>query len=153
MSTYLATVVWDRPAGVIFKDGKYPRAHEWRFDGGTVVPASSSPTVVRIPLSRVDAVDPEEAFVASLSSCHMLFFLSYAARAGFVIDRYEDEAVGELGKNAEGAVAMLKVKLRPRIKWADNPPSASQLEELHHRSHASCYIANSVRSEITVEPR
>ncbi len=153
MSTYSATLVWERPAGTVFKDNKYSRAHEWRFDGGTVVPASSSPKVVPLPLSREDAVDPEEAFVASLSSCHMLFFLSYAARAGFVIDRYEDEALGETGKNAEGVVAMTKVKLRPRIRWVDNPPSASQLEELHHRSHHSCYIANSVKTEVTIEPR
>ena len=114
MSAHSATVVWERPPGVTFKDNKYSRAHEWRFDGGTVVQASSSPSVVPLPMSRQDAVDPEEAFVASLSSCHMLFFLFYAAKAGFVVDHYEDDAVGETGKNSTGAVAMLRVRLRPR---------------------------------------
>lgn len=153
MSTHTATVVWTRAADAPFKDNKYSRAHDWRFDGGTVVPASSSPQVVRLPWSRADAVDPEEAFVASLSSCHMLFFLSYAAAAGFVIDRYEDEALGETGKDASGVVSMLRVRLRPHIAWVGDPPSPDQLSELHHRSHASCYIANSVKSEVTVEPR
>jgi organic hydroperoxide reductase OsmC/OhrA len=153
MSTYTATVVWTRPSDAPFKDNKYSRAHEWRFDGGTVVPASSSPHVVRLPLSRADAVDPEEALVASISSCHMLFFLSYAAAGGFVIDRYEDEAIGDMGKNAEGAMAMLKVTLRPKITWVGEPPDAAKLDALHHRSHKDCYIANSVRTAISVEPR
>jgi organic hydroperoxide reductase OsmC/OhrA len=153
MSAHSATVVWERPAGAAFKDNKYSRAHEWRFDGGSVVSASSSPQVVPLPLSKADAVDPEEAFVASLSACHMLFFLSYAARAGFVIDRYEDDAVGETGKNAAGAVAMLRVRLRPKIAWVEKTPSATELDDLHHRSHASCYIANSVNTEVSIEPR
>jgi organic hydroperoxide reductase OsmC/OhrA len=153
MSTHSAMVVWERPTGAAFKDNKYSRAHEWRFDGGSVVPASSSPSVVPAPLSRPDAVDPEEAFVASLSSCHMLFFLFYAAKAGLVVDRYEDDAVGETGKNPAGAVAVLRVRLRPRIAWADNAPTAGQLADLHHRAHESCYIANSVSTEITIEPR
>jgi organic hydroperoxide reductase OsmC/OhrA len=108
---------------------------------------------VRVPLSNAAAVDPEEALVASLSSCHMLFFLSFAASAGFVIDRYEDEAVGELGKNAAGKVAMLTVRLRPKIAWNGAAPSAEQLDQLHHRAHDACYIANSVTSAIVVEPR
>jgi organic hydroperoxide reductase OsmC/OhrA len=153
MSQYTATVVWVRPADAPFKDNRYSRAHEWRFDGGTVVPASSSPSVVRVPLSNAAAVDPEEALVASLSSCHMLFFLSFAASAGFVIDRYEDEAAGELGKNAAGKIAMLKVRLRPKIAWIGPAPSAEQLDQLHHRAHDACYIANSVTSQIVVEPR
>src|SRR5688572_27913282 len=110
MSTYTATVVWTRPSEARFTDNKYSRAHEWRFDGGVVVPASSSPSVVPLPLSKADAVDPEEAFIASLSSCHMLFFLFYAAKASFVIERYEDEAVGQIGKNARGVQAMLTVR-------------------------------------------
>jgi len=153
MSTHTATVVWERAAGAAFKDGKYSRGHSWRFDGGTVVPASSAPKSVPLPLSREDAVDPEEAFIASLSSCHMLFFLFYAAKAGFVIDRYEDEVVGELGKFAQGAMGMVKVRLRPRIAWSDKTPSSSELEALHHRAHESCYIANSVKTEVVVEPR
>jgi organic hydroperoxide reductase OsmC/OhrA len=153
MSAHSATVVWERPAGANFKDNKYSRAHEWRFDGGIVVPASSSPSVVPLPLSKQDAVDPEEAFVASLSSCHMLFFLSYAARAGFIVDRYEDEAVGETGKDSSGAVAVLRVRLRPRVTWADNAPAGDQLADLNHRAHESCFIANSVKTEISIEPR
>lgn len=153
MVTHSATVVWERAPGAAFKDGKYSRGHQWRFDGGTVVPASSAPSTVPLPLSRADAVDPEEAFVAALSSCHMLFFLYFAARAGLVIDRYEDEAIGEMGKNADGAVGMVKVRLRPRISWVDRTPSADELDQLHHRSHQSCYISNSVKSEIVIEPR
>src|SRR5690349_21485463 len=144
MGTYTATVVWTRAADAAFTDNKYSRGHEWRFDGGVTVPASSSPSVVPPPLSRADAVDPEEAFIASLSSCHMLFFLFYAAKGGLKIDRYEDQAVGEMGKNANGATAMLKVRLRPRISWAGNSPTAEQLDKLHHAAHASCFIANSV---------
>jgi organic hydroperoxide reductase OsmC/OhrA len=102
-------------------------------------------------MSKADAVDPEEAFIASLSSCHMLFFLFYAAKGGFVIDRYEDEAIGEMGKNARGAMAMLKVRLRPKITWQGNAPSAEQLDKMHHSSHESCYIANSVTCEVVVE--
>jgi organic hydroperoxide reductase OsmC/OhrA len=96
-------------------------------------------------------VDPEEALVAALSSCHMLFFLSYAAAAGFVIDRYEDEAIAEMGKNAKGATAIVKVRLRPKIAWVGAPPAAEQLDKLHHRSHESCYIANSVSAEVVIE--
>lgn len=153
MHTYTATVLWTRPADAPFKDNKYSRAHEWRFDGGAVVPASSSPLSVRVPLSNPAAVDPEEALVAAVSSCHMLFFLSYAASAGFVIDRYEDEAVGDMGKNAKGATAITKVTLRPKIAWVGAPPSAEQLEKLNHRSHESCYIANSIIADLVVEPR
>jgi organic hydroperoxide reductase OsmC/OhrA len=153
MSTYTATVIWTRPAGAAFKDNKYPRAHEWRFDGGTVVPASSSPQVVPLPLSSAAAVDPEEAFVASLSSCHMLFFLFFAAKGGLVLDRYEDEAIGEMGKNAEGRMAMLKVRLRPQLAWVDRTPTAAELAELHHKAHEACYIANSVTTEVVIEPR
>jgi organic hydroperoxide reductase OsmC/OhrA len=153
MSQYTATVVWTRPPEAPFKDNKYPRVHEWRFDGGAVVKGSSAPSSVKVPLSDPTAVDPEEALVAAVSSCHMLFFLSYAAAGGFVIDRYEDEAVGEMGKNAKGKTAIVKVTLRPRITWVGAPPAAEQLEQLHHRSHDACYIANSVSAEVLVEAR
>ena len=153
MSSYTATVIWTRPAGAPFTDNKYSRGHEWRFDGNVTVPASSSPKVVPLPLSKADAVDPEEAFIASLSSCHMLFFLFYAAKGGFKIDRYEDEAIGEMGKNAKGAMAMLKVSLRPKIAWDGNAPSAEQLDKLHHSAHESCFIANSVTCEVVIEGR
>ena len=153
MSTYVATVVWTCAADAPFKDNKYSRAHGRRFDGGPAVPASSSPSVVRAPMLNPAAVDPEEALVAALSSCHMLFFLSYAAAGGFVIDRYEDEALGEMGKNAQGRTAMVKVRLRPRFTWVGAAPSQEQLDKLHHRSHHDCYIANSVSAEIAIEPR
>lgn len=148
---YTATVIW-AGKGEKFTDNRYPRAHEWRFDGGTVVPASSSPWVVPVPLSNAAAVDPEEAFVASLSACHMLFFLFHAAKRGFVIEQYEDAAVGTMGKNAEGRMAMLKVALRPKITWGGGKqPSTEELDAMHHQSHVDCYIANSVRTEVTVE--
>jgi organic hydroperoxide reductase OsmC/OhrA len=151
MSQYTATVVWTRAPDAPFKDNKYSRAHEWRFDGGAVVKGSSAPSSVRVPLSDPTAVDPEEALVAAVSSCHMLFFLSYAASAGLVIDRYEDDAVGEMGKNARGKTAIVKVTLRPKIAWSGAAPSAEQLHQLHHRSHDACYIANSISGEIVVE--
>ena len=153
MSNYTATVVWTRAPDAPFKDNKYSRAHEWRFDGGAVVKGSSAPSSVRVPLSDPTAVDPEEALVASLSACHMLFFLSYAAQAGLVIDRYEDEAVGEMGKNANGKTAIVKVTLRPKITWVGAAASAQQLDELHHKSHDHCYIANSVSAQVVVESR
>jgi organic hydroperoxide reductase OsmC/OhrA len=153
MHQYTATVSWSRPPDAPFKDNKYSRAHEWRFDGGAVVHASSSPLSVRVPLSDPAGVDPEEALVAALSSCHMLFFLSFAASGGFVIDRYEDDAIADMGKTAKGATAITKITLRPQITWVGTPPSAEQLEALHHRSHDSCYIANSVIAEVVVESR
>jgi organic hydroperoxide reductase OsmC/OhrA len=151
---YEATVRWQRRPEEQYTDNRYSRLHEWRFDGGVTVPASASPHVVPPPLSAEAAVDPEEAFVAALSSCHMLFFLYHAARAGFVVERYEDRAVGRLGKNASGRTAMLAVTLRPRVEWgADRSPSAEELSELHERSHRDCYIANSVVCDVAVEPR
>lgn len=149
---YTATVTWQRN-GAAFTDNRYSRAHEWRFDGGAVVPASSSPQVVPVPLSNAAAVDPEEAFVASLSSCHMLFFLYHAAKKGFVVERYEDTAVGTLGKNAQGRMAMLKVTLRPQVGWGgERRPAAQDVEAMHHRAHEDCYIANSVACEVAIEP-
>lgn len=148
---YLATVVWERQAAAKFTDNRYSRAHEWRFDGGAVVPASSSPKVVPVPMSSEAGVDPEEAFVASLSACHMLFFLFHAAKKGFVIQRYEDAALGTMGKDAEGRTAMLKVALRPNITWEGKTPTAEELEAMHHQSHLDCYIANSVKTEVTIE--
>ncbi len=151
---YTATVSWQRGSDAKFTDQRYSRAHQWAFDGGAVVPASSSPHVVPVPMSNAAAVDPEEAFVAALSSCHMLFFLFHAAKKGFVIDRYEDAAAGVMGKNAAGRVAMLKVTLRPQVSWGgDRRPTAEDLDAMHHQSHIDCYIANSVTCEVAVEPR
>ncbi|MFT3727620.1 MAG: OsmC family protein [Terricaulis sp.] len=150
MATYTATVAWKR-GDQVFTDRKYSRAHEIRFDGGVVVPGSSSPDVVRVPLSREDAADPEEMLVASLSMCHMLFFLDFASRAGFVIDTYTDAAEGVMGKNAEGRTAMTKVTLKPAIVWSgEKRPSHDDIAQLHHKSHHECFIANSFRGEVVI---
>jgi organic hydroperoxide reductase OsmC/OhrA len=149
MSTYTATVRWSRTGGDDFTKGRYSRAHEWAF--GAVVPASASPD--NVPPGTADAagIDPEEAFVASLSSCHMLFFLDFARRAGFVIDNYVDEAEGVLEKNADGKMAMTRVTLRPHVTWAGGPPDEATLADLHYRAHEACFIANSVTTEVKVE--
>jgi len=152
MSNYTATVVWARAPDAPFKDNKYSRAHEWRFDGGTVVPASSSPSVVRVPLSNPAAVDPEEALVVAAASCHMLFFLSLAAARGYVIDRYDDHATGTLDADADGRLAMTRIVLRPAIAFGGTrQPDHAALAELHHEAHARCYIANSLKGKIVVE--
>jgi organic hydroperoxide reductase OsmC/OhrA len=152
VSTYTATIRWSRNGAEGFAKGQYSRVHEWAFDGGAVVAASPSPHIVPAPWSDEAGVDPEEAFVASLSSCHMLFFLQLAGKAGFVLDSYVDEAEGELGKRADGKMAMTKVTLRPRVTWSGDAPSAEQLADLHHRAHDACFIANSVTTEVKVEP-
>ena len=152
MGTYTATVAWKR-GDQVFTDGKYSRGHVWRFDGGVEVPAASSPHVVKPPLSPLDAVDPEEAFVASLSSCHMLFFLDFARRAGFRIDTYEDAAEGVLAKDGEGRMAMTLVTLHPKVAFSgEKLPAPADLDDLHHKSHEACFIANSVKSEVRVVP-
>ena len=148
---YKATVCWSRD-GAAFTDQKYSRGHVWRFDGGVEVPASSAPSSVPLPYSRADAVDPEEAFVASVSSCHMLFFLWLSAKAGFVVDSYEDRAVGVMTRNERGKLYVSKVTLDPRIAFSgDKRPSPEEIAKLHHRSHEDCYIANSLRAPIVVE--
>ncbi len=139
------------PDGGDFAKGQYSRAHEWAFDGGAVVPAAPSPHIVPAPWSDPAGVDPEEAFVASLSSCHMLFFVDFARRAGFVVDSYVDEAEGVLEKRADGKMAMTRVTLRPRVTWGGNPPDEAAIADLHHRAHEACFIANSVTTEVTVE--
>ena len=154
MSEHTATVRWQRNADADFARNRYSRAHEWRFDGGAVVPASASPSVVRAPWSDPAGVDPEEAFVASVSSCHMLWFLSIAAAKGFVVESYEDEAVGTMAKNDAGQEWVADVVLRPRIVFGgDRQPDGAAIEALHHDAHAECFIAHSVRSEIRIEPR
>ena len=146
-----ATISWERN-GQLFTDNKYSRGHAWKFDGGVTVPASSSPHVVKLPLSVADAVDPEEAFVASLSSCHMLSFLWVAARQGFVVERYIDEAAGTLAKNAEGKQAMTEVLLRPQVTFGgETRPSLEQHEAMHHEAHGLCFIANSVKTDVRCE--
>jgi len=152
MSTYTATIDWSR-GDAVFTDKRYSRAHRWRFDGGVEVPASSSPSVVPPPLSEAAAVDPEEAFVASLSSCHMLWFLDFASRRGFSIDAYHDEAIGTMAKNAEGKLAMTLVILRPKVAFSpQRVASEVELQALHHAAHEACFIASSVRTEVRCEP-
>jgi organic hydroperoxide reductase OsmC/OhrA len=152
MPDFTATIRWQR-GGQPFTDKRYSRRHEWHFDGGAVVPASSSPHAVRLPYSDAAAVDPEEAFVAALSSCHMLWFLDIAARAGWVVDDYRDDALGVMAPNAEGKLAMTLVTLRPAVSFGgDRQPDAGQLHALHHQAHAECFIANSVKSEVRCEP-
>jgi len=152
MSAYTATVAWRRGSAT-FTDDKYSRAHTWSFDGGVEVPASASPAVVPLPWSKAAAVDPEEAFVASLSSCHMLWFLSIAARARFCVDSYVDDAVGVMARNAEGKYAMTVVTLRPKVAFAgERLPTPEQIAALHHKAHEQCFIANSVKTEVRCEP-
>lgn len=153
MSTYTARVRWQR-GGQKFTDNRYSRGHTWIFDGGTVVPASASPHVVPSPMSVEAAVDPEEAFVAAVSSCHMLWFLSLAAKRGHVVDAYTDVAEGLMGRNADGKVAVTRVTLRPLAVFSGaSPPDRAALDALHHAAHAECFIANSIRSEVVCEPR
>jgi organic hydroperoxide reductase OsmC/OhrA len=152
MSTYTATVRWSRSGDGDFAKGQYSRAHEWSFDGGAVVPASASPHVVPAPWSDPHGVDPEEAFIASLSSCHMLFFVDFARREGWTLDSYHDEAEGVMEKGEDGKIAMTRVTLRPRIIWHGAAPDEQEIADLHHRAHEACFIANSVRTEVGVEP-
>ena len=153
VSKHIATIAWQRGSDA-FAKGRYSRVHEWRFDGGVVVSASASPDVVPLPWSNASAVDPEEAFVAALSSCHMLWFLSLTAAQGFIVDSYDDEAAGHMGEIAPGKLAITDVVLRPRVTF--DPAHAadhSQVDALHHAAHARCFLANSVKTQIRVEPR
>ena len=151
MGEYTAKLEWRRE-GAAFTDNRFSRAHKWRFDGGAEIPASASPLVVPPPLSDLAGVDPEEAFVAAIASCHMLWFLSLAARKGFVVDHYRDAATGILEKDGAGRQSMTRVTLRPDVGFSgDKQPSPDDLDALHHKAHENCFIANSVRSEITVE--
>ncbi len=153
MSAHTATISWQR-GDEDFARGHYSRGHQWRFDGGAVVAASPSPQVVPAPWSDPAGVDPEEAFVAAISSCHMLWFLSLAAERGFVVDRYEDEAIGTLARIAPRRQAITEVVLRPRIAFAESHlASQAEIDALHEAAHERCFIANSVNTAIRVEPR
>lgn len=152
MAEHTATVDWRRGSDD-FLDRRYHRAHTWQFDGGAVVPGSSSPHVVPLPYSDAAAVDPEEAYVAALSSCHMLWFLDLACRAGLRVNRYTDAAVGTMAKDAQGRLVVAHVQLRPVVRFdAAHAPSAAQLAELHHQAHAACFLANSVKTQIDCAP-
>ena len=151
MATHTATVEWSSN-GSRFTDRRYSRVHRWSFDGGAVVPASSSPHVVRVPFSDPAGVDPEEGYVAALSSCHMLWFLDIAAQAGYVIESYRDEALGEMGHNEAGKEIVTRVVLRPLVVFGGaKVPDDEALRHLHHEAHESCYLANSVKTMIEVE--
>lgn len=149
MSEHRASIRWSRSNRAFTYDG-YSRDHQWSFDSGQSLAASAAPAY----LGNESCVDPEEALVASLSSCHMLTLLAIAAKKGWVVDSYEDDAVGTLAKNADGKLAVTQVVLRPRIVFSgDSVPDAAALQRLHHQSHEHCFIANSVRTEISIEPR
>ncbi len=152
MREHTASVRWTR-GNAAFTDQRYSRAHTWHFDGGAIVAAAASPHVVRPAFTDAAAVDPEEAFVAALASCHMLWFLSLAAGDGFVVNDYEDDAAGLLAKDSAGRDAITVVTLRPRVRFAAGQgPSAEAFAALHHAAHEKCFLANSVKSEVRCEP-
>ena len=150
MIEHKASIHWTLDGGD-FRKGRYSRAHSWRFDGGVEVPASPSPHVVPAPWSDASAVDPEEAFVAAIASCHMMTFLFLASRAGYLVERYDDDAVGTMVKSDEGRWWVNEVVLKPRIVYGgDTRPGAEDVERLHHAAHEECFIANSVKTHIRV---
>ena len=153
MAEYFATIHWERNEAV-FTDKKYQRRHTWKFDGGTEISASSSPHVVPVPLSDPSGIDPEEAFVASISSCHMLWFLSIACQQEYVVESYHDEAVGDMTRNDAGQLAITLVTLRPRVIFSGaNQPDIESVKGIHRNAHDLCFIANSVKTEIRCEPQ
>jgi organic hydroperoxide reductase OsmC/OhrA len=153
MATYTADVEWTR-GDQAFTDGRYSRVHRIRFDGGAELEGSPSPHIVRAPFSSTSGVDPEELLVASLSTCHMLTFVDMARRGGFRIDRYHDVAEGVLAENEAGKLAVTRVTLRPDVAFSgERLPSEAEAAQLHHRAHEECFIANSVTTEVVVEPR
>ncbi|MCG7537255.1 OsmC family protein [Pseudoalteromonas sp. OOF1S-7] len=153
MSRYFATIRWQQNQHDNFTEQKYSRAHQWQFGGGAEIPASASPNIVPQPYSVPEYADPEEAFVASLSSCHMLFFLHLAAKAGIVVKSYVDEAVGVLSEDTSGRKAMTQVCLRPKVTLAGQHANEQiDLDPLHHEAHALCFIANSVKTEVLIQP-
>ena len=150
MSSYKATVDWR--CGGDFASRRYSRVHQVSFDGGLVVAGAAGPANVNPRYSMPGAMDPEQAFVAALSACHMLWFLDIAARAGFVAESYRDEAEGTLAPGTDGRQQMTRVVLRPRIVWTGSrAPTEAELADLHHQAHAECFIANSVKSEVVIE--
>ena len=151
MSEHVATVLWQREVGAEFTSGRYSRVHEWRFDGGAVVSASSSPHNVRAPWSAPAAVDPEEAFVAALASCHMLWFLAIAAQRDYVVDAYVDAASAFLEDIAPQRQAITRVILRPRVSFTGTAPDAGAFDTLHHEAHERCFIAQSVKATVAIE--
>ena len=151
MSQHQAHIQWNRQSNERFVDQRYSRAHTWTFDGGIIVAASSAVSAVPLPYSKAENVDPEEAFVASLSSCHLLTFIWLAAKEKFVVDSYDDLAIGSLSRNEKGRMGITSVRLEPRIVFSgEKLPTDTDLERLHHAAHEQCFIANSVLTQITV---
>lgn len=150
MASYQATVSWKLQAGESFP--RYSRDHNWSFDGGLTIAASASPHVVPPPMSTPAHIDPEEAFIAAIASCHMLWFLHLAASAGFKVASYTDTAVGSMGRNEQKRMAITEVLLRPQVIFEGTAPDAETLAQLHEQAHEKCFIANSVSSKITVQP-
>ncbi|MBR7781707.1 OsmC family protein [Undibacterium luofuense] len=152
MSQHLASIVWQRGEQV-FSDNQYSRAHEWQFDGGLRVPASSAPSSVPLPMSVAENVDPEEAVVAALASCHMLFFLAFACKKGYIVDQYEDHPVGTMEKNERNRLYLANIVLQPKVTFSgDNQPDQATITALHELSHDHCYIANSLKASVTIQP-
>ncbi len=152
MATYTARTVWQHTPGEGFTDNRYSRRHRLLFDGGAEWAGSASPHVVPLPWSDASAVDPEEAFVSSLSSCHMLWFLSLAADNGFTVDHYDDLAEGTMARNAQRQMVMTVVTLRPKVSFSGElRPTPEQFDALHHEAHAQCFIANSVKTDVRCE--
>ena len=152
MSEYSAKVVWKRAEHECFVDNKYSRGHRWEFDGGAVVQASSSPDIVPLPYSVEANVDPEEAFVASISSHHMLVFLDIASRKQYVVDKYIDNPIGIMEKDTTGKLLITRVTLRAQVTFSgEKQPSFEEIQQLHHQSHELCFIANSVKTEVVTE--
>ncbi len=152
MSEYTVEALWQRGAQD-FLDQRYSRRHLLRFDGGLAIPGSSSPQVVPVPMSDPTALDPEEAFLSALSSCHLLWFLSIAAGRGFRVDRYFDAASGVMATDEAGRTMMSRVTLRPEVAFSgDRLPTRAQVEQMHEHAHQQCFIANSVKSAVHCEP-
>lgn len=152
MAEYKATIIWER-GNQLFIDNRYSRAHKWKFDEGVEIQASSSPHIVPLPYSNAVAIDPEEAFIASLSSCHMLWFLSIAAKRNFCIDSYTDEARGIMGKDDSGRHFIANVILQPKALFSGNHlPAENELILMHHEAHKECFIANSVKTNVECKP-
>jgi organic hydroperoxide reductase OsmC/OhrA len=154
MAKYNVTIRWQLNKTDDFLKNHYSRGHTWSFDGGIEIPASASPQVVPLPMSIEKAVDPEESFIASAASCHMLWFLSITAKAGFVVETYMDEANGIMRKKSDGKIAITSITLCPKTQFSNaKQPTLSELESLHRKAHESCFIANSIKSEVRCKPR
>jgi len=152
MSQYQATIKWRRQTDEEFIDNKYSRAHIWQFDGGETIQASSSPQVVPLPYSVESNIDPEEAFIASISSCHMLFFLSFAAKRKFLVKSYIDKANGIMQIDCDNKMSMTDVTLNPKVEFSgDKQPTQEQIDKLHHNAHKQCFIANSIKTKIHIK--